>query len=159
MGGAPAHFGGCRSSYSGSWIEDQARQMPICTRVGQIPCRGVRDFATPSSLTVVRWFDGMAPYCRRFIKSFAEIVAPLHDLTKERQRECWIPLADKAFNSLKHRLCLAPLLSLPNFFAPFTINTDASDSGLRAVWSKRKGAHEYVIAYASQTFTPVERNY
>ena len=36
----------------------------------------VRDFATPTSLTDVRAFLGLASYYRRFIKNFADVVAP-----------------------------------------------------------------------------------
>ncbi|CAB4022565.1 Retrovirus-related Pol poly from transposon, partial, partial [Paramuricea clavata] len=120
----------------------------------------VREFATPTSLTDVRAFVGMASYYRRFIKNFADIAAPLHDLTKGGQPEfCWTPVADKAFNDLKSRLCSAPILSLPDFFVPFTIYTDASDFGLGAVLSQRRGENEYVIAYASRTLTTAEKNY
>ena len=120
----------------------------------------VRDFATPTSLTDVRAFVGMASYYRRFIKNFADIAAPLHDLTKGGQHKfCWTPEADKAFNDLKSRLCAAPILALPDFSVPFTIYTDASDLGLGAVLAQRRGEHEHVIAYASRTLTPAERNY
>ena len=120
----------------------------------------VRDFATPSSLTDVRAFIGMASYYRRFIKNFADIATPLHDMTKGSQPEFnWTPLADKSFNELKIRLCKAPILSLPDFSVPFVIYTDASDYGLGAVLSQRRGEHECVIAYASRTLTPAERNY
>ena len=41
----------------------------------------LRDFAIPnSSLTDVRAFIGMASYYRRFIKNFADIAAPLHNM-------------------------------------------------------------------------------
>ena len=120
----------------------------------------VRDFATPSSLTNVRAFIDMASYYRRFIKNFADIATPLHDMTKDSQPEFnWTPLADKSFNELKNRLCKAPILSLPDFSVPFVIYTDASDYGLGAVLSQRRGEHECVIAYASRTLTPAERNY
>ena len=119
----------------------------------------VRDFATPTSLTDVRAFLGLASYYRRFIKNFADIAAPLHDLTKGGQEFSWTPAADQAFNDLKNRLCSAPILSLPDFSLPFTIHTDASDFGLGAVLSQRRGENEKVIAYASRTLTPAERNY
>jgi hypothetical protein len=120
----------------------------------------VREFATSTSLTDVRAFIGMASYYRRFIKNFADIAAPLHDLTKGGQPEfCISPVADKAFNDLKSRLCSAPILSLPVFSIPFTIYMDASDFGFGAVLSKRRGKNEYVIAYASRTLTSAERNY
>ena len=86
----------------------------------------VRDFATPSSLTDVRAFIGMVSYYRRFIKNFADIAAPLHDMTKGGQQEfSWTSAADRAFNKLKSSLCSAPILSLPDFSLPFTIYTDA----------------------------------
>ena len=110
----------------------------------------VRDFATPTSLTDVRAFLGLASYYRRFIKSFADIAVPLHDLTKGGQEFSWTSAADQAFNDLKNRLCSAPILSLPDFSLPFTIHTDASDFGLGAVLSQRRGENEKVIAYASR---------
>ena len=96
----------------------------------------VRDFATPTSLTDVRAFLGLASYYSRFIKNFADIAAPLHDLTKGGQEFSWTSAADQAFNDLKNRLCSAPILSLPDFSLPFTIHTDASDFGLGAVLSQ-----------------------
>ena len=119
----------------------------------------VRDFATPTSLTDVRAFLGLASYYRRFIKNFADIAAPLHDLTKGGQEFSWTSAADQAFNDLKNRLCSAPILSLPDFSLPFTIHTDAIGFGLGAVLSQRRGENEKVIAYASRTLTPAERNY
>jgi hypothetical protein len=94
----------------------------------------VREFATPPSLTDVRAFTCMASYYKRFIKNFADIAAPLHDLTKGGQPEfCRTPVAD---NDLKSRLCSAPILSLPVFSVPFTIYTDDSDFGFGAVLSQ-----------------------
>ena len=136
----------------------------------------VRDFATPSSLTDVRAFIGMASYYRRFIKNFADIAAPLHDMTKSGQQEfSWTSAADRAFNKLKsclcsapirclcsapiRCLCSAPILSLPDFSLPFTIYTDASNLGLGAVLSQQRGEHEHVIAYGSRTLTAAEKNY
>ena len=119
----------------------------------------VRDFATPTSLTDVRAFLGLASYYRRFIKNFPDIAAPLHDLTKGGQEFSWTSAADQAFNDLKNRLCSAPILSQPDFSLPFTIHTDASYFGLGAVLSQRRGENEKVIAYASQTLTLAERNY
>ena len=102
----------------------------------------------------------MASYYRRFIKNFADIATPLHDMTKGSQPEFnWTKLADKSFNELKNRLCTAPIKSLPDFSIHFIIYTDASDYGLGAVLSQRRGEHECVIAYASRTLTPAERNY
>ena len=102
----------------------------------------------------------MASYYRRFIKNFADIAAPLHNMAKCGKREFnWTPSADRAFKELKSYLCSAPILSLPDSSLPFTVYTDASDIGLGAVLTQQRGEHEHVIAYASRTLTAAERNY
>jgi hypothetical protein len=44
--------------------------------------QAVQDFPTPSSLSDVRAVVGMASYYRRYVRNFADIAAPLHELTK-----------------------------------------------------------------------------
>ena len=102
-----------------------------------VKVQAVQNFPTPSSLSDVRAFVGMASYYCRYVRNFADIAAPLHDLTKGGREFCWTPSAEKAFSSLKNRLSSPPILSLPNFTIPFIVHTDASYSGLGAVLSQR----------------------
>jgi hypothetical protein len=122
--------------------------------------QAVQNFPTPTCLREVRGFIGLASYYRRFVRNFSEIASPLHELTKGTHQEfCWTPSADHAFQELKRHLCSAPILSLPDFSVPFVVYTDASDNGLGAVLSQKRGGEEYVVAYASRTLTAAERNY
>jgi hypothetical protein len=92
--------------------------------------QAVQDFPTPPSLSDVRAFVGMASYYRRYVRNFADIAAPLHELTKGGSEFCWTPAAQQAFHALKTHLSTSPILALPNFMIHFTVYTYASDSGL-----------------------------
>ena len=49
---------------------------------------------------------------------------------------------------------------MPNWSQPFIIDTDASDTGLRAVLSQVDSQGiEHVVAYASHILTKAEQNY
>jgi predicted aspartyl protease len=65
----------------------------------------VRDWTTPTNLREVRAFIGFANFYRRFIKDFASITRPLHDLTKKDTPWQWLSEQQKAFNELKRRFC------------------------------------------------------
>ncbi|GKC23004.1 putative reverse transcriptase domain-containing protein [Tanacetum coccineum] len=62
---------------------------------------------------------------------------------------------ESVFQLLKHNLCEAPILALPEGNDDFVVYCDASHQGLGAVLRQR----EKVIAYASRQLKPNEENY
>ena len=76
--------------------------------------QAIQNFPTPSSLSDVLAFIGMASYYSTYVRNFADIADPLHELTKGSRKFCWTPSAEKAFNHLKNRLSTSPIFSLPN---------------------------------------------
>ncbi|WVZ97639.1 hypothetical protein U9M48_043156 [Paspalum notatum var. saurae] len=94
----------------------------------------IRDWPTPTTVTQIRSFLGLAGFYRRFVRDFSSIAAPLHELTKKG-----VPVARGdsqavAFNTLKDKLTHAPLLQLPDFNKVFELECDASGIGLGAVF-------------------------
>ncbi len=71
----------------------------------------------------------------------------------------WTDDQQKAFEKLRDKLTKAPIVQYPNFDQPFFLYTDASLTGLEAVLAQKKDKAEYVIAYASRTLSPAEKNY
>ncbi|KAJ9566126.1 hypothetical protein OSB04_002092 [Centaurea solstitialis] len=62
---------------------------------------------------------------------------------------------EEAFQVLKHKLCNAPILALPEGTDNFLVNCDASHQGLGCVLMQ----NEKVIAYASRQLKVHEKNY
>lgn len=108
----------------------------------------VKHWPEPKSVTQLRGFLGLTGYYRRFVKHYGLICRPLHDMLKKNSF-LWGPEQSKAFEELKERLISAPVLTLPNFNLPFTLETDASGSGIGAVLMQQGQA----IAYFSKAIS------
>ena len=115
----------------------------------------VQKWPTPTDVTEVRQFLGLASYYRRYVKNFADIAAPLHHLTQKAVDFNWEENCQHSFQVLKDALTQAPVLGYPCFKKGFTLQTDASAVGIGAVLEQEG----HVIAYASRSLTTPERQY
>lgn len=126
----------------------------------------VREWSAPKTVRQVRSFLGFVGYYRRFIKDFSKIAKPLNQLLSGTGRPrgrgspaiTWSPECETAFQRLKQELLQAPILAYADFTKPFVLYTDASNLGLGAVLAQRQEGVERVIAYASRSLHPAERN-
>ena len=66
---------------------------------------------------------------------FSHITWSLSQVTKggAKVKFCWSESQQKAFVELKHYLCPAPVLTLPDLQQPFEIETDAYDYAIGAI--------------------------
>jgi len=119
----------------------------------------VRDWVVPESVHEVRSFLGLCSYYRKFIEGFANIAAPLHQLTSVSSKFKWDSQCQQAFDTLKERLTNTPILALPTDEDPYVLDTDASGYAIGAVLSQLIDGKERVIAYASRTYNRAEQNY
>ncbi|KRX32404.1 Retrovirus-related Pol polyprotein from transposon 17.6, partial [Trichinella murrelli] len=81
----------------------------------------VRQWRTPRCVREVRQFLGLASYYRRFIKDFARVAGPLHELTRKGEKWQWGPRQEGAFTTLKNLLVSTPILGHPDFSRLFVL--------------------------------------
>ncbi|MES9884745.1 MAG: reverse transcriptase domain-containing protein [Sedimenticola sp.] len=119
----------------------------------------VKNWPTPKNVHDVRSFLGLCSYYRRFVKNFADIARPLHQLTEKATTFVWTDACSEAFDTLREALITAPVLSYPSTRSNFILDTDASGVGVGAVLSQSDGGIERVVAYYSRALGKAERNY
>jgi hypothetical protein len=130
----------------------------------------VKNWPVPRNVKDVRRFLGFVGYYRRFIKGFACIARPLHDLLqgssgpknkkpKNKIPFVWGSVHDTAFQQLVDACCSAPVLGYADYSCPFRVHTDASLDGLGAVLYQVQDGVDRVICYASRSLSKSEKNY
>ncbi|GJS26017.1 putative reverse transcriptase domain-containing protein [Tanacetum coccineum] len=117
--------------------------------------KAVKNWKAPRTPMEVRSFLGLAGYYRRFIKNFSKIAKSLTILTQKSKTFEWGEEHELAFQTLKDKLCNAPVLALPDGPEDFMVYSDTSEIGLGCVLMQRGK----VIAYASRQLKIHKENY
>ena len=133
----------------------------------------VINWPVPKCTKDVRRFLGFSGYYRRFVEGYATIARPLNDLlvghptnpeAKNKKSVkptpfVWGDDQQKSFEMIIDRLTSPPVLGYANYQLPFTLHTDASGTGLGAALCQTQEGVNRVIAYASRSLKPAEKNY
>jgi hypothetical protein len=93
----------------------------------------IQEWPTPTTVTQIRSFLGLAGFYHRFVRDFSSIATPLHELTTKDVPFAWSDSQEVAFHTLKDKLTHTPLLQLPDFNKVFELECDASSIGLSVV--------------------------
>uniref|UniRef100_A0A8C5B6F0 Reverse transcriptase/retrotransposon-derived protein RNase H-like domain-containing protein n=1 Tax=Gadus morhua TaxID=8049 RepID=A0A8C5B6F0_GADMO len=117
----------------------------------------VRTWPTPKTQTEVRAFVGLCSCYSLFAMGFSWRAAPLHLLTCKDIPFQWTTECDEAFEYLKGVLSSAPIVTMPDFYVPFKVYTDAFMDAVGAVVAQDREGLERVVVYASQTLAPTEK--
>nr|GEZ94831.1 retrotransposon protein, putative, Ty3-gypsy subclass [Tanacetum cinerariifolium] len=95
----------------------------------------VKNWKAPRTLSKVRSFLGLVGYYCRFIEELSKISKSLTILTQKSKTYAWGEEQENAFQSLKDKLCNAPVLALSDGLEDFVVYCDAS------------GDYDYEIRY------------
>ena len=93
---------------------------------------------SPKNQKYVRSFLGYAGYYQRFIENFSKIALPLFKLLVKDVEFYWNSNCQIAFQILKEKLSIAPVLRGPDWKLPFHISTDALDIAVGGVLAQKE---------------------
>ena len=120
----------------------------------------ITEWPTPTTVTEVRGFLGLANFYRKFIKDYGKVARDLTELTKKDLKFEWTAKAEQAFNELKQRITAAPVLAMANPEKPFEVETDASDYAIGGQLSQRDPEGKlHPVAFFSKALQGPELNY
>ena len=108
----------------------------------------------------VRSTLGILGYQRPFIKNFAAIARPLHNLTKKDVPFEWTQEYTNALKQLIQAVTSEPVLYQPDFTKQFKLEVNTSLFAVGAVLFQRdEEGRRWPILYFLQALNPAERNY
>ena len=88
---------------------------------------GVLSWLTPRSAKDVQKFIGLANYYRQFIQDFSRVAKPLNMLVGKDRKWEWEAEQEKAFEELKRRFTMEPVLAVPDRDQEMRVEADMSD--------------------------------
>jgi len=91
----------------------------------------------PKSVKDVQKFLGLANYYRLFVKDFAKIARPLHEMMRKENKWSWGEKQQKKFEELKERFTTEPVLVTPDLDKEMRVEADASDFVTGGVFSMK----------------------
>ena len=136
----------------------------------------VASWPEPTNVSELQTFLGFTGFYRKFIPGYSTVAYPMLKLLKSSdagKKACkgkrkgkihyvpweWGQQQRDTFETLKHSLISASILTYPDFGKRFILHTDASRKGLGAVLYQEMKGKNHVVAYASRSLTGSEKNY
>src|SRR6266702_2652229 len=108
------------------------------TCMDPVKIASINMWPTPKNITEVRRAVGFFNFYHPFIKGFAHIARPLHQLTHKNQEWHWGKSKQDAFDKLKALVTADPVLAHAKLEDQFELEVDASGYAVGAVMLQRK---------------------
>jgi len=108
----------------------------------------------------IQKFLGLENYYRWFVKDFAKIAKPLHEMTRKKMKWNWGERQQKAFEELKERFTTELVLVIPDLDKEMRVEVDTSDFATGGVLSMKCEDERWrPVAYIFKSLNKAERNY
>src|SRR5438105_8362242 len=107
------------------WLQEVAFLGQIITEKGVAvdpsKVEAILNWKTPTNVSEVRSFVGLAGYYHRFIEGFSTIALPMTQLPQKGIEFKWTEAHQRSFDGLKQKLTAAPVLTLSDIHRSFTV--------------------------------------
>ena len=132
-----------------------------CIRIDPSKVAGIAEWPRKlKNVKEVRSTLGVLGYQQPFIKNFATIAWPLHNLTKKNVPFEWTQECTDALEQLIQVVILDPVLYQPNFSKQFKLEVDASLFGVGMMLFQRNAQNRWrPVSYYSVALNAAKRNY
>lgn len=118
------------------------------------------EFKTPTNLTELQSFLGLANQLSQFSTQIAELAEPLRQLLKKSTEWTWSDAHEKSFLDLKEALSKPPILAFYDPKLPITVHTDAARlKGLGYACLQLHGKTWRLVQCGSRFLTDTESRY
>ena len=129
-------------------------------RIEKEKMQGVIEWSVPKSVKDVQKFLGLANHYRRFVKDFAKIARPLHEMMRKENKWSWEERQQKVFEELRERFTMEPVLVTPDLDKEMRVEADASYFATGGVLSMKCEDEKWrPVAYISKLLNEAEKNY
>ena len=119
----------------------------------------IKTLIPPTTVKGINSFLRHVGFYKRFIQDFSKISRPLCRLLEKDAKFEFKEACSYAFEEIKSRLVIAPIIATPDWNIEFEIMCDDSDYAMGAVLGKRIEKIFRTIYYANKTFTEAQENY
>ena len=130
----------------------------IGLKVDQAKVSIIQTLLPPTTVKGIRSFLGHAGFYKRFIKDFSKISRPLCRLLEKDAKFDFDESCRFAFEEIKSKLEIAPIMATPDWNQEFEIMCDASDYAMGAVLGQRIEKIFRAIYYARKTCNEAQEN-
>ena len=123
--------------------------------------KGIMDAPTPTNITELKAYLGLLNYYNKFLPNLAILLAPLHELLRQKVKWTWQKKqGEETFQKSKTLLNSADVLIDYSAVQELLLSCDASPYGMGAILSHRMdNGSERPLGFMSRTLAPAEKRY